>query len=78
MEISSLDINVILTLIGSSAAIIGINIALISWLRADIKDLKTEISADRRDILSLINAIKEETRDFHGRLCRIEEKKSNP
>lgn len=44
------------------------------WLKADIKDIKTESAADRRDILQLIRGIQEEIKDFHGRLCTIEER----
>lgn len=44
------------------------------WLKADIKDIKTEAAADRRDILQLIRSIQEEIKDFHGRLCTIEER----
>ena len=49
------------------AANITIVIPLFIWNR-------TETNADRRDILNLISAIKEEMKDFHGRLCAIEEK----
>jgi hypothetical protein len=37
------------------------------WMRA-------EANADRRDIVNLIVSIKEELKDFHGRLCAIEER----
>lgn len=44
------------------------------WLKSDIKEIKTEAAADRRDILQLIRGIQEEIKDFHGRLCTIEER----
>lgn len=44
------------------------------WLKSDIKDIKTEAAADRRDILQIIREMKEESKDFHGRLCAIEER----
>lgn len=34
----------------------------------------TESNADRRDMMNLIKGIQEEIKDFHGRLCAIEEK----
>jgi hypothetical protein len=40
------------------------------WLKSDIKEIKTEASADRRDILQLIRGIQEEIKDFHGKLER--------
>lgn len=47
-------------------AIIGSNIALFLWAR-------TESRADYREIRGLIDAIHQEMKDFHGRLCAIEE-----
>jgi len=47
---------------------------MFAWLRADIATNRTETSADRRDILNLIRSIQEEIKDFHGRLCAIEER----
>lgn len=35
---------------------------------------RAESRADNRHILSLIEAIKDEMKDFHGRLCAIEER----
>jgi len=43
------------------------NAALIIWFR-------TESKADHRQVLDLIIAIQAEIKDFHGRLCAIEEK----
>jgi len=47
---------------------------MFAWLRADISTNRTEAAADRRDLLQLIREIKEELREFHGRLCAIEER----
>lgn len=47
---------------------------IFSWLRSDFKEIKTEAAADRRDILQLIREIHNEIKDFHGRLCAIEER----
>ena len=58
--------------------IIGANIAIFFWLRtesnSDRRQIQQETSADRRDLLQLIREIKEELKDFHGRLCSIEER----
>lgn len=35
---------------------------------------RSESSADRREIMTLIKAIQDEIKDFHGRLCTIEER----
>ena len=54
----------VLTLILGNAAMI---IPLFIWNRSESR-------ADMRHILSLIDAIQKEIKDFHGRLCAIEEK----
>lgn len=41
------------------------------WMRA-------EANADRRDIVNLIISIKDEQKDFHGRLIAIEEGRKKP
>ncbi len=59
-------------------AIIGANIGIFFWLRtesaADRRQIQQENAADRRDLLQLIREIKDEMKDFHGRLCAIEER----
>lgn len=53
--------------------------------RTDLNSLRAEATADRRDILQLVRSIEQECRsfqsamvqeskDFHGRLCAIEER----
>jgi len=37
--------------------------------------MRSEANADRRDIVNLIISIKDEQKDFHGRLCAIEERR---
>lgn len=65
-----MDWTIILTGIGTVSAIVGVNITLFSWLRADIKEIKSEAAADRRDILQLMRDVQQEMKDFHGRLER--------
>jgi HAMP domain-containing protein len=47
---------------------------MFAWLRSDIQIQRTESASDRRDILALIREIQQEMKDFHGRLCAIEER----
>jgi hypothetical protein len=63
------DLTVILTGIGTAIAIIGANVALIAWLRADMKAFETEVRGWREEMAK-------ETKDFHGRLRTIEERNS--
>ena len=66
-----MDLTVIFTIVisclGSVAAIIGSNIALISWLRADMKSFENKIETKLDSWKDQINS---EMRDFHGRLER--------
>lgn len=62
-----MDLTIILTIIGTAAAIIGSNIALISWLRSDMKSFETEIRGWKEEI-------NKEMKDFHGRLCSLNER----
>lgn len=45
-----------------------------AWIRSDIALNRAESCADRRDILNIIRQIQEEIKEFHGRLCAIEER----
>lgn len=47
--------------------IIGSNLALFVWAR-------TEARHDQQEIREIIRSIQEEMKDFHGRLCAIEER----
>lgn len=62
-----MNIEIILTACGTVIAIAGCNIALIGWLRSDMKSFETKIDGWKEEI-------QKESKDFHGRLCRIEEK----
>jgi len=59
-------------------AIIVANLGIFLWLRtessADRRQMQQESAADRRDLLQLIREIKDELKDFHGRMCSIEER----
>lgn len=64
-----MDIGIVLTGLGTVVTIVGSNIALISWLRADMKSFETRIEAK---VDSIKEEIQKESRDFHGRLCSLE------
>lgn len=54
----------IITAAGTVIAIVGSNIALIGWLRSDMKAFETKVDTWRSDI-------DKEMKDFHGRLVEI-------
>jgi hypothetical protein len=55
-------------ILGTNFAIVALVIALFTWNR-------TESNADRRDMMAMIRSIDMEMKDFHGRLCAIEQSK---
>jgi hypothetical protein len=57
----------LLTAAGTVITIVGSNIALIGWLRADMKSFETKIDGWKAEI-------DKEMKDFHDRLCAIEER----
>jgi len=63
----NMDTGTLLTAAGTIVTVVGSNIALISWLRSDMKSFETEVRGWRQEI-------QKESRDFHGRLCAIEER----
>ena len=71
----ALDLGLIVALVGSSVAIVGVVIAMMFWSRQEANSLRNEAKEDRKDILNLIRSIEAEVRDFHYRLLEIEKKK---
>jgi hypothetical protein len=73
-----MDAGIVLTAAGTVVAVVGSNIALISWLRSDMKSFETEIRGwkeeFRKDMSTYRDEVKNEMKDFHGRLCSIEER----
>jgi hypothetical protein len=60
-----MDAGIILTAVGTVVAIVGSNIALIGWLRSDMKSFETEVRGWKEEV-------QKEMKDFHGRLCSLE------
>lgn len=63
---------------GELVTIIGVNVALISWLRSDMRVFESKIEGWKeqfsRDMASYKEEINKEMKDFHGRMCAIEER----
>lgn len=60
-----MDFSIVITAIGTVFAVIGSNVALFLWARSESR-------SDYRECRNLIDAIHEEMKDFHGRLCSLE------
>lgn len=75
----TIDWTIIATAAASVIAILGINVSIFAWLRSDMKLFETQIRFDMKSFETEIrgwkNEIHNEMRDFHGRLCSIEEKR---
>ena len=56
-----------IAMVGCAIAIVATNIALIGWLRADMKSFEVKVEGWKEEI-------QKESKDFHGRLCAIEQK----
>ena len=67
-----------LTLFDKMCVAITLGLILNFWLRtesnADRRQFQQELAADRRDLLQIIREMKDEMKDFHGRMCAIEER----
>lgn len=81
----SIDVVTLIAVIASPFALLAVVIALFLWLRSEANSDRRythEIQReDRRDLLQisknielLVEAIQKEMKDFHGRLCSIEER----
>jgi len=60
-----------LSIIGSNIAllitVIGANLAMFMWARSESR-------SDQSEMRIMLKAIQDEMKDFHGRLCAIEER----
>lgn len=58
--------------------ILGGNLAMFLWAtrqaRSDFLHLDKKLDENRKETTAIINAIREEIKDFHNRLCTIEER----
>lgn len=82
----TLDMATLIAVIGSTFTILAVMISLFLWLRteanADRRHIQDVQREDRKDLLQIsrsleitMQAIQQEMKDFHNRLCSIQEKK---
>lgn len=78
-----MDLSVVMAAVGIVAAIVGSNFALFLWARSESRADYRECRADNKHleqktiqllegIRSEVQAIHQEMKDFHGRLCSLE------
>ncbi len=72
-----MDQNTIIAIIGSTATIIFSMLGMFLWVRSEANNDRRSMQSiqreDRKDLLELIKAIQFEIKDFHTRLCVIEQ-----
>ena len=72
-----MDHNTLIAIIGSTATIILSMLGIFLWVRSEANNDRRSMQAiqreDRKDLLELIKAIQFEMKDFHTRLCVIEQ-----
>jgi hypothetical protein len=76
-----MDLALVIAVVGVGIAMVGVVISMMFWMRGEANRLADIQREDRKDILGLIEAIKEDVRaiatevkDFHTRLYAIEER----
>jgi fructose-1,6-bisphosphatase/inositol monophosphatase family enzyme len=79
------DYGVIIAVVGTGMAIVGVVIAMMFWCRTEANVLRAEAKEDRKDLLQIsrslelsVHAIQAEMKDFHQRLLDIERCRSIP
>ena len=65
-----MDMIQVLTVIGVAVANIGTTITLFIWATSHAEE-------NRKEFARILEAIQQEMKDFHGRLCAIEERNKN-
>jgi len=75
------DYSLVIAIVGSAVAIIGVVIAMMFWARSEGNSLRQEMKDDRKDMLQItrnientMHAINNEIRDFHRQLLEIQRK----
>lgn len=67
-----MDLGIIIAVVGSSVAIIGVVISMMFWVRQEANDLRSEQREDRKDLIQISRNIEIEMQDFHAKLLEIE------
>jgi hypothetical protein len=73
------NVGLIIALCASAFTIIGAMIAMMLWVRGEANSDRRALDAEhkqlRRDMIDIMRAIELEMRDFHSRMCAIEERR---
>lgn len=67
-----IDLGVIIAIVGSAVAIIGVVISMMFWVRQESNSLRADARDDRKDLLQISRNIENAMKDFHYKLLEIE------
>lgn len=67
-----MDLGIIIAIVGTGAALIGVVISMMFWVRQEANSLRAEAKEDRKDLMQISRNIETEMKDFHYRLLEIE------
>lgn len=70
------NLGLIIAIVGTGIALVGVVMCMMFWVRTEANSLRADAKEDRKDFMNIIRAIEAEIRDFHDRLCKIEEKRT--
>jgi hypothetical protein len=71
----SADLSLIIAIVGTGIAMVGVVIAMMFWVRTEANALRAEAKEDRKDLLQISRNIEIEMKDFHYKLLEIERKR---
>lgn len=72
----TIDMGVIIAVVGSAIANIGVIISMMFWVRTEANVLRADQKEDRKELLQISRNIETEMRDFHQRLLDIEKQRT--
>lgn len=81
-----MDLGIIIAIVGTGITIVGSIFTMMFWVRSESNEIRKNQQEDRKDLMQVVRslenftkdnliAIREEIKDFHGRLCAIEERR---
>ena len=68
------DLGLIIAIVGSSVAIVGVVIAMMFWSRSEANSLRNEAKEDRKDMIQLIRSMDLQMTDFHRQMIDVQKK----
>jgi flagellar basal body-associated protein FliL len=68
------DIGLIIAIVGTGIALVGVVIAMMFWSRSEANSLRNEAKEDRKDMIQLIRSMDLQMTDFHRQMIDVQKK----